>query len=169
MNATPVRCKSLLGAATLAAAFVVVCIASPALTQKNRTDISAAITTPDSVETRPGPDKPTFETLYDNLDSQRGVQAFLNAMPGASLAAMRKDLREVGVTADAIGIFETLHDPKSLFLTGNTETLYVTAWMPLPCPPRCCASTAPRSPGLTRHGGRAKSSRSCNDRGKMRF
>lgn len=61
----------------------------------------------------------------------RGVQAFLNATPGASLVAMRKGLREAGVIGNAIGIFETLLDAKSLFLTGNTEVLYITAWLDL--------------------------------------
>jgi hypothetical protein len=130
---------------TVLAACALICAAAstavPAQQKKPKMamDIPAAITTPDSVDTRLGtlkffdglPDKNTVEKVYDNLDVQRGVQAFLNAMPGASLAAMRKGLREAGVTGNTIGIFETLLDPKSLFLTGNTETLYVTAWLDL--------------------------------------
>ena len=53
-----------------------------------------------SVETRLGtltftdgfPDEATVEKVYDNLDFQRGVQAFLTAMPAASLSAMREGL-----------------------------------------------------------------------------
>ena len=64
---------------------------------KMTTDIPPEITTPDSVETRLGtlhffdgfPDDATVEKVYDNLDFQRGVQAFLTALPGASLYAMR--------------------------------------------------------------------------------
>ena len=64
---------------------------------KMTTNIPVAITTPDSVETRLGtlhfadgiPDDATVEKVYDNLDFERGVQAFLTAMPGASLYAMR--------------------------------------------------------------------------------
>jgi hypothetical protein len=60
---------------------------------KMTTDIPASIITPDSVETRLGtlkftdgfPDDATVEKVYDNLDFQRGIQAFLNAMPGASV------------------------------------------------------------------------------------
>ena len=68
---------------------------------KMTTDIPASITTPDSVETRLGtlhffdgfPDDATVEKVYDNLDFQRGVQAFLTAMPGASIYAMREGFR----------------------------------------------------------------------------
>ena len=59
---------------------------------KMATEIPASITTPDRVETRLGtlrffdglPDEQTVQTVYDNLDFQRGVQAFLTAMPAAS-------------------------------------------------------------------------------------
>lgn len=64
--------------------------------QTYKTDIPPSITMPDSVETRLGtltfkdgfPDDATVEKVYDNLDFQRGVQAFLTAMPAASLVAM---------------------------------------------------------------------------------
>ena len=64
-----------------------------------------AITMPDKVETRLGtlkfkdgfPDDATVQKVYDNLDFQRGVQAFLTAMPAASLSAMREGLKGVGV------------------------------------------------------------------------
>ena len=70
------------------------------------TPIPPQITTPDSVETRIGklkffdgfPDSLTVIGAYDNLDFIRGVQVFLNAMPGASLCAMREGLRSVGRT-----------------------------------------------------------------------
>ena len=39
------------------------------------------------------PDDATVEKVYDNLDFQRGVQAFLTAMPAASHRAQRKALR----------------------------------------------------------------------------
>ena len=61
------------------------------------TPIPEAIETPDTVDTRIGelkffdgyPDDATTEMLYDNLDFRRGVEAFLNAMPGASVEALR--------------------------------------------------------------------------------
>ena len=55
------------------------------------TDIPASILTPDSVETRLGtlrffdgfPDAETVRTVYDNLDFQRAVQAWLAGLPAA--------------------------------------------------------------------------------------
>jgi hypothetical protein len=42
-----------------------------------------------------------------------------------------RGLREAEIRGHAIGIFETLLDPKSLFLTSNTEVIYVSAWIDL--------------------------------------
>ena len=69
--------------------------------------------------------------MYDNLDFQRGVEAYLNTMQGASLVAMRRGLREVGAVDGTFGVFSTLMDSKSLFLTANTDTVYAFAWIDL--------------------------------------
>lgn len=107
---------------------------------KYGTEIPPFITTPDSVETRLGtlrffdgmPDEQTVDTVYENLDFQRGTQAFLTAMPIASLYAMREGMREGGVTTNnTVGICENLMDSRSLFLTGNTTTYYVIGWLDL--------------------------------------
>jgi hypothetical protein len=106
---------------------------------KMTTEIPTEITTPDSVETRLGtlrfydgfPDKETVDKAYDNLDFLRGVDVFLNTMPGASLYAMRQGFRDVGAVDGTIGIFESLMDSKSLFLTPNTETVYAGTWLDL--------------------------------------
>jgi len=106
---------------------------------KMTTEIPSQITTPDSVDTRIGtlkffdgaPDKATVDKAYDNLDFIRGVQVFLNTMPGASLVAMRDGLRTVGATDGTVGVFQTLMDSKSLWLTGNTETVYASTWLDL--------------------------------------
>ena len=116
---------------------------APAVAQQYKTDIPPAITIPDSVETRLGtlkfkdgfPDDPTVQKVYDNLDFQHGVQAFLTAMPAASLAAIRKGLRTVGPDNQTVAIFETLMDPRSLFLTANTESIYAMAWLNLKTAP----------------------------------
>ena len=58
---------------------------------KMTTEIPASITTPDVVETSLGtvrlfdgfPDSKTVQKIYDNLDFQRGVQAFLTELPSA--------------------------------------------------------------------------------------
>ncbi len=92
-----------------------------------------SITTPDSVETRIGtlnffdglPDEATTEKVYDNLDFLRGVEAFLSAMPAASVHAICTGLAGVGVKAnESIGITEDLMDARSLFLTPNSTTVY---------------------------------------------
>ena len=103
------------------------------------TSIPPQITTPDLVETRLGtlnffdgfPDEPTVEKVMDNLDFSRGVQAFLSAMPGASLVGMRAGFRKLGATNGTILIFESLLDSKSLFLTGNTDSVYFSTWIDL--------------------------------------
>jgi len=106
---------------------------------KMTTQIPAEITTPDSVETRLGtlkfnggfPDSSTVEKVYDNLDFQRGVDVFLNCMQGPSLVALRKGLKEQGCVNGTVGIFDTLMDSKSLFLTANTDTVYAMSWIDL--------------------------------------
>src|SRR6202046_3868434 len=106
---------------------------------KMTTDIPVAITTPDSVDTSIGtlkffdgfPDDATVQKVYDNLDSQRGVQAFLSGMPGASLAAMRTGFAKLGVLNNNILIYENRLDSKSLFLTGNTDSVYFSTWLNL--------------------------------------
>jgi len=103
------------------------------------TDVPASITIPNRIETRLGtlnfvdgfPDDASVEKVYSNLDFQRGVQAFLTAMPAASLSAMREGLRSIGVNNNTVAIFETLMDSKSLFLTANTESIYTTGWLDL--------------------------------------
>ena len=109
----------------------------PATRRKMATDIPASITTPDVVETRLGtlrffdglPDDETVQTVYDNLDFQRGVQAFLTAIPAASAYAMRTGIRTFGPDNQTVLISESLVDSRSLFLTGNTETVYNVLWL----------------------------------------
>jgi hypothetical protein len=106
---------------------------------KMTTAIPAEITTPDSVETRLGtlkffdgfPDDQTVEKVMDNLDFSRGVQAFLIGMPGASLVGMRTGFQKLGAVNGSVLIFENLLDSKSLFLTGNTDSVYFSTWLNL--------------------------------------
>ncbi len=103
---------------------------------KMATEIPASITTPDQVETRLGtlrffdglPDEATVRTVYDNLDFQRGVEAFLTTIPAASAYAMRTGIRTFGPDNQTVLISESLVDARSLFLTGNTETVYAVTW-----------------------------------------
>ena len=106
---------------------------------KMTTDIPPEITTPDSVETRLGtlkfndgfPDEATVAKVYDNLDFQRGVQAFLTGIPGASQVAIRAGIRSFGPDNQTVILFESLMDSKSLFLTANTESVYAWSWLNL--------------------------------------
>lgn len=104
------------------------------------TEISSSITMPDRVASRLGmlelvdgvPTKETAELLYENLDFIRGVEAFLITLPGASLVAMRRGLREAGIDRNgAIGVFDRMMDSHSLFLTPNAESIYLGTWLDL--------------------------------------
>ena len=107
---------------------------------KMTTQIPESITTPDKVKTRIGtlkffdgyPSKDTVAKVYDNLLFMRGVEIFLNTIPAASMHALREGFREAGITRNGIiGIFENLMDSKSLFLTGNIDSVYVITWLDL--------------------------------------
>ena len=104
---------------------------------KMTTDIPASITTADSVETRLGtltfsdgfPDDATVQKVYDNLDFQRGVQAFLDSLPAASFYALRTGIRRFGPDNETVLITESLLDSRGLVLVANTETVYNFTWL----------------------------------------
>src|SRR5512137_2766543 len=83
---------------------------------KMTTEIPQGILTPDQVETRLGtlkffdgfPDEATVQTVYDNLDFQRAVQAFLTATPVAQHHALRTGYRTFGPDNQTLLITETL-------------------------------------------------------------
>lgn len=130
---------------TAFAAFAAALTASPALAQQTPTesataspaytpDVPPKITTPDTISTRIGtlhfpngtPDATTAQLIYNELDFQRGVSAFLEGMPATSVYAACNGLAEAGVKPNGgIGITENLMDARSLFLTPNTTTVYV--------------------------------------------
>jgi hypothetical protein len=101
--------------------------------------VPAGIGIPDSVHTRLGtlrfddgvPDEATAALLFDQLDFQRAVQAFLAASPAASVEAIRRAIGAFGPDNRTVLIFETLMDSRSLFLTANNETVYSMAWLDL--------------------------------------
>ncbi|MCY1058224.1 DUF1254 domain-containing protein [Nannocystis sp. SCPEA4] len=104
------------------------------------TEIPASILTPDRVETSIGtleffdgfPTEETARKVFDNLDFSRGVKVFLDAIPGASLEAIRIGMKSIGVTeCHHVGLAEQLMDSNSLFLTGNTDTVYAIAFLDL--------------------------------------
>ena len=99
----------------------------------------ASISTPDHVESRLGPldfvdgapSDATAELLYEHLDFVSGVKAFIDAYPGASLVALHRGFRSIGVDDNAILLFSDLMDSASLFLTANTDTIYALAFVDL--------------------------------------
>jgi hypothetical protein len=106
---------------------------------KMTTEIPPGIATPDKLETRLGtltlrdgiPDKATLGTIYDYLDFHNGVEAFMTGIQIASMSAMRKGILGFGPPNYTVGIFEDLMDSKSLWLTPNTTSVYMMAWLEL--------------------------------------
>ena len=107
---------------------------------KYSADVPESILTPDKVETeRLGtlkffdgmPDEETVKKVYDNLDFSRGVEAFLSGMPAASLYMMCTGFEKAGIPAHTVGISEELLDARSLWLTANSTTVYVTTCLDL--------------------------------------
>ena len=121
--------------------FVGITITSTGIAQgpkmKMTTEIPPGIATPDKLETRLGtlklfdgvPDKETAQKVYDNLDFQRGVQAYLNSIQIASMGGMRKGILEFGPANTTALLFESLMDSTTLFLTPNTTSVYMCAWL----------------------------------------
>ena len=111
--------------------------ASPKM--KMSTTIPPGIEMPDKVETRLGtlkffdgfPDNASVEKLYDNLDFQRAVQAYLLALAPVNQVANRKAIREVGPDNTTVPIFETMMNARSIFLTPNNNTPYTWFWLDL--------------------------------------
>ena len=73
------------------------------------------------------PTSGTARLVFDHLDFSRAVKAFLDGIPAASLEAMRR--AHDGMGADAchkVLIMDRLLDSDPLFLTGNTDTVYLS-------------------------------------------
>ncbi len=70
-------------------------------------------------------------SLYDHLDFVHGVEAFLGALPGASLAAVRRGFLAAGVEDGSFSMFPELMDSASMFLTANCDTIYFWGFLDL--------------------------------------
>ncbi len=114
-------------------------VAADAPKMKMTTPIPAGIATPNTVETSLGtmhlfdgvPDKETAQKIYDHLDFQRGVEAYLNSIQIASMHGMRKGLLDVGPANTTALIFQKLMDSHALWLTPNTSSVYMSSWLQL--------------------------------------
>jgi len=106
---------------------------------KMTTQIPAGIASPDKVETRLGtleffdgfPDDAAVQKLYDNLDFQRAVQAYLLALAPVNMAGLREGLLTVGPANVTITTFESNLNARSIFLTPNATTPYTWIWIDL--------------------------------------
>ncbi len=114
--------------------------ASDAVTAKQykmTTEIPASILTPDSVETRLGtlkffdgfPDEATIQTLYDHLDFQRAVQAYLQGLPAVQMRGTRNGLLQWGPANGTAVVWEELLDSHTLGVEGNANTVYWEMWL----------------------------------------
>jgi len=99
-----------------------------------------SISMPDKVETSLGtleffdgvPNDASIDKLYDNLDRMRGVEVYLNNSGAASLNAMRAGNASIGANrSNKVTISEQLLKPESLYLTGNTSSLYALTYLDL--------------------------------------
>jgi hypothetical protein len=94
---------------------------------------SAGAQTPDSVKTRVGDLKfeqayPTEETtrkVFDEIDYQRAVQAYLWAYPAVSFESIRIGAkRDLGADLNDFVIADNYADSKAVWLTANDTTIY---------------------------------------------
>jgi hypothetical protein len=142
-----IRNTRILLSATLVAALAVLMMATavyssgqkPGTGYRMTTPLPEGIAAPAKIDTRLGilnlfdgfPDDASVEKLYDNLDFQRAVQAYLLALPPVSMVAIREGLKQWGPANITIPTFETLMDSRSLFLTANANTPYTWMWINL--------------------------------------
>ncbi len=89
-------------------------------------------TTPDSVSTRIGtltyergfPTEETTHKVFDEIDYQRAVQAYLWAYPAVSFESIRVAADAAGMGLNVIGIADKYADAGGLWLTANDTTVY---------------------------------------------
>ena len=111
--------------------------AASAETYKMTTPIAPGVATPDTVESSIGtlrlhdgvPSAETTETIYDNLDRSRALQAYLLGLPIVNQVAMRNALREYGPVNQTDVIWEDLVDSRTVELTANDNTVYSFIWL----------------------------------------
>jgi hypothetical protein len=106
---------------------------------KFSTPMPPGVAAPDTLETRFGtlhffdgvPDQPSTEKIYDNLDFQRAVQAYLLGSPVVNQAANRVGILAMGPANTTVPIWEQMVDPKTVELTANNNTPYTWFWIDL--------------------------------------
>jgi hypothetical protein len=139
--------RNLLVAAFAAVAAVAVCVgyaqkltgppADPTL--KYSTEVPPGVAAPDQVKTPFGtlnlfdgvPDQASTRKIYDNLDFQRAVQAYLLGLPPVNQLANRRAILQMGPENATVPIWENLVDCRTVELTANDNTPYTWFWLDL--------------------------------------
>jgi len=113
------------------------CASSPPVAPEYAAEVPENLRTPDNARSkylgairyRDGfPSDETVERTFDFLDTSRAVQLYLNAIPAASMYGMLNGHAEIGFEANrTVGITESLMNARSLWLTPQTTTPYVTS------------------------------------------
>ena len=111
--------------------------AQPAL--RYTTPMPTGVAIPATVETRFGrlnffdgvPDASSTGLIYDNLDQQRALQAYLLGLPAVNQAANRNAILTVGPINSTVPIWERLVDSRTVELTANNNTPYTWFWIDL--------------------------------------
>lgn len=106
---------------------------------KYSTPMPPGVAVPDEVDTRLGtlrfdsgvPDQATTEKLYDNLDFQRAVQAYLLGIPAVNQLSNKSAILSMGPANETVPIWEQLMDSRTVMLTANDNTVYSWFWVDL--------------------------------------
>ncbi len=106
---------------------------------KYSTPMPPGVASPDTVDTRFGtlhffggfPDAASVDKLYDNLDFQHAVQAYLLALPVVSEVGNRDGILAMGPLNTTVPIWEQLVDSRTVGLTFNDNTPYTWFWVDL--------------------------------------
>jgi len=72
------------------------------------------------------PTKETARRLYDELDFQRAVQAYLWALPMASYGAMADEHIRLGCGSSTVAVADQFAEQQHLALTANQDTVYMS-------------------------------------------
>jgi len=132
--------KTLLKSTIVLTVFLPALAAQAAVTPGYNVKVPEEIMTPDKVATRIGtmefydgvPTEKTVKKVYDNLDYLRGIDVFLNFIPACNIEGMRVGTKSLGVSEyNEVLLMDKLMDSTSLFLTGNTDTVYASSFFDL--------------------------------------
>ena len=92
---------------------------------------------PRTIDTRIGtleyeagfPPAETVSKLYDELDFRRAVLAYQYADPLVSFYSINVGFKSIGVEDGDLILYDDFLDPKGIYLTGNTTTIYGMAFL----------------------------------------